>query len=188
MTDSPRSGEFCHVRDEVIHDSWLTVARSTFSDPHDDEFERLLVRHPGAVGIVPVLDDGETVLLVRQYRGALDRYVVEIPAGKRDVEGESPEETARRELAEEVGMKAGRLDLLARFCNSPGFTDEETVVYLARDLTETAVVADGIEEDHMTIERVSLRDLPQLIAGGVITDAKTLIGLLLAREWIVAGN
>ena len=73
--------------------------------------------------------------MVRQYRAAVDGELLEMPAGKRDVDGEPTEVTAARELAEEVGRRAGRLELLARFYNSPGFTDELTWLYLARDLT-----------------------------------------------------
>ena len=84
------------------------------------------MRSPGAVGVVPILFDAEgkpSVVLVRQYRAALDAELLEIPAGMRDVEGEPPEITARRELAEEVGLAAGRLELLTVFHNSAGMTD-----------------------------------------------------------------
>lgn len=152
-----------------------------YAAPDGSEFAREVVRHPGAVSVVPVLDDGR-VLLVRQYRAALDRDLLEVPAGKRDVAGEAPELTAARELEEEVGMRAGRLDELARFYNSAGFSDEHSIVYLATGLSPCATTAVGVEEEHMTIEKVSLGDVPALIAGGDLLDAKTIIGLLLARE------
>ena len=85
------------------------------------------------MSVVPLLDDGR-VVLVRQYRAACDRHLLEIPAGKRDVAGEPPEQAARRELAEEVGYRAGRAAGLARFYNSAGFSDEFSHVFLARDL------------------------------------------------------
>ena len=81
--------------------------------------------HPGAVVVVPVDADGNA-LLVRQYRVAAGRDLLEVPAGKRDVPGEPPEVTASRELEEEIGRRAGRLRLLCEFFNSPGFTDEHT--------------------------------------------------------------
>jgi len=95
------------------------------------EFERDVVHHPGAVSIVPVL--GEEVVLVRQYRAALDGLLLEIPAGKRDVPGEPPEVTAARELEEDIGYRSKDLVKLAEFYNSPGFSDEHSYVYLALD-------------------------------------------------------
>ncbi|MDQ6614243.1 MAG: NUDIX hydrolase, partial [Actinomycetota bacterium] len=125
---------------------------------------------------------GHEVILVRQYRAAVDAELLEVVAGKRDVAGEPPEETARRELAEEVGMIAGRLELLAEFYNSPGFCDEHSFVFLGLDLEPTPPEAHGIEEQYMTIERVPLDDVGTLIKNGEILDAKTIIGLTLARE------
>src|SRR4051794_13721714 len=95
-------------RDErVVHrGSLITVAVGTFEDPDGEAFERDLVHHPGAVSVVAIEDDGR-VVMVRQYRAAVDAELLEIPAGKRDVEGESPEATAARELEEEVGLRAG---------------------------------------------------------------------------------
>ena len=167
---------------QVHQGSLISVAVGTFVDPDGEEFERDLVHHPGAVSVVPVTDEGDTVILVRQYRAAIDRDLLEIPAGKRDVEGEPPDVTARRELEEEVGMRAGRLEKLAEFFNSPGFCDEHSWVYLALDLEPCTSQAASVEEQHMTIERVALDDAPRLIAEGEIIDAKTIIGLCLARE------
>ncbi|MGH9157944.1 MAG: NUDIX domain-containing protein [Acidimicrobiales bacterium] len=152
-----------------------------FAAPDGTEFTREVVRHPGAVSVVPVRDDGR-VLLVRQYRAALDGELLEIPAGKRDVAGEAPEITAARELEEEVGMRAGRLVELGRFFNSAGFCDEHSIVYLATGLTACPTTACGVEEEHMTIEDIGLDEVPLLIADGTLVDAKSIIGLLLARE------
>ena len=163
----------------------ITVAVGTFEAPDGTRFERDVVHHPGAVSIVPVTDDGE-VVLVNQYRAALDRELLELPAGKRDVADEPPETTARRELAEEVGMEAGRVELLAEFHNSPGFCDEHSWVFLGRDLVDCATDLQGFEEQHMTVVRVALDEVPLLISTGRITDAKTIIGLCLARERIAS--
>ena len=143
-------------------------------------FERDLVHHPGAVSVVPV--DGDEAVLVRQYRAAVDLEVLEIPAGKRDVAGEPPEVTAHRELAEEVGLAARSLVKLAEFYNSIGFSDELSHVFLATDLSEVADDRQGEEEQHLTVERIRLDDVPALIAARQLVDAKTVIGLLLARE------
>ena len=161
--------------------SLIALAEGTFVGPDGDEFVRDIVHHPGAVSVVPIEADG-AVLLVRQYRAAIDRHLLEIPAGKRDVADEPPELTAQRELAEEVGRRAGRMDLLGTFYNSPGFCDEYSYVYLARELEEVPVEAHSVEEAEMTVERVPLRDALALIASGEIVDGKTIIGLLLAQE------
>ena len=158
----------------------MAVAR--FAAPDGAEFERDVVHHPGAVSVVPLVEGGSAVLLVRQYRAAVDRDLLEIPAGKCDVAGEPPEVTAGRELEEEVGMRAGRLEKLAEFYNSPGFCDEHSWVFLARDLEPCGVTAHSVEEQHMTVETVPLEAVPGLIRGGDIVDAKTIIGLSLARE------
>jgi ADP-ribose pyrophosphatase len=171
---------FRHLRDTVVHEgAVITLCRSEFESPDGERFERDVVRHPGAVSVVPLLDDG-TVVLVRQYRAALDQMVLEIPAGKRDVADEPLETTAHRELVEEVGLRAGRLEPLATFHNSIGFSDEESHVFLGTELSEAPMDRQGIEEAHMDIVRVSLADTPAMIADGRITDAKTVIGLTLA--------
>ncbi len=172
----------------VYRGSLISVAEATFEGPGGHRFERDVVHHPGAVSVVPVIDDsdgdgrGLTVVLVRQYRAAIDRELLEIPAGKRDVDGEDVEVTAQRELEEEIGMRAGRLELLCEFFNTPGFCDEHAFVFLARDLSPATASAQGLEEEHMTIEHHPLADVPRLIRERELVDAKSIIGLSLARE------
>ncbi|MCU0310342.1 MAG: NUDIX hydrolase [Acidimicrobiales bacterium] len=171
---------FVHLGDEVLHaGAVISLVRASFAAPDGSHFTREVVRHPGAVSVVPLHADG-TVTLVRQYRAALDRELLEIPAGKRDVPGEPPEITAERELAEEVGLRAGRLEPLAQFVNSAGFSDEYSHVFLATELTEVDDARQGLEEQHMSVERVALGDVPALVARHEIVDAKTVIGLTLA--------
>ena len=165
---------------EIWSGAVISVAEGTFVAPDGSEFQRDLVHHPGAVSVVPV--DGDEAVLVRQYRAAVDLEVLEIPAGKRDVAGEAPEVTAHRELAEEVGLAAGRLEELARFHNSIGFSDELSHVYLATELTPVPQDLQGVEEQHLTVERIALADVGRLVAAGELVDAKTIIGLLLARD------
>jgi len=163
---------------EVYQGAVISLGVGTFAGPAGESFERDVVHHPGAVSVVPLL--GEEFVLVRQYRAALDHDLLEIPAGKRDVVGEPPEDTAHRELVEEVGFRAGRLVKLAEFYNSPGFSDEHSHTFLGLDLVEVPSSAQGIEEEHMTIERVPVDDVPAMIASGALIDAKTIIGLTLA--------
>jgi len=167
---------------EVYRGSLISMGVGRFAAPTGEEFERDVVHHPGAVSVVPVLDDGATVVLVRQYRAAIDRDLLEIPAGKRDVAGEAPEVTAHRELEEEIGMRAGHLQPLAEFYNSPGFCDEHSFVFMARQLEVCDNSLQGVEEQHMTVEHIALADVPRLIATGELVDAKSIIGLSLARE------
>lgn len=156
----------------------IEVAVGEFTGPAGERFTRDLVHHPGAVSVVPLVDD-DTVLLVRQYRAAIDGELLEIPAGKRDVADEPPAVTAARELEEEVGRRAGRLELLAEFHNSPGFCDEHSFVFLGRDLREVAHDRQGVEESAMVVEAVPLDVVPAMIADGRLRDAKSIIGLLL---------
>ena len=162
----------------------VSAGTGTFVDPDGNEFERDVVHHPGAVVVVPVVD--ADVILVRQYRAAIDRILLELPAGKRDVTDEPVELTAHRELEEEVGMRAGSMDRIAEFYNSPGFCDEHSFLFLATDLIPCATSFQGHEEQHMTIERIALDSIPDLIASGELVDAKSIIGLCLAKDRLLA--
>jgi len=158
------------------------VATGTFVGPDGFTFEREIVRHPGAVCVVPLEDDRRSVLMIRQYRGAIDTALLELPAGKRDVPDEDPALCAGRELAEEIGREARSLKEVARFYNSPGFSDEATICFLAEGLTVCPREAHGVEEENLVIERISLADIEELMAAGDLVDAKSIIGLMAARR------
>jgi ADP-ribose pyrophosphatase len=173
---------FSRIAEDEVLGTWLfTVGRATCADPDGGQFERYIVHHPGAVAVVPVDDDG-WVTLVRQLRPAVWDDVLEIPAGTRDVDGEDLDETARRELAEEAGWQADRLQRLVSTYNSPGFSDQVTTIFLATKLTPCATDRRGEEERWMTVERVHLTDVDSLVAGGRIMDQTTLLGLYMARS------
>ena len=145
------------------------------------EYERQVVLHPGAVGIVA--HDDRHLHLVRQPREAVgEEGLLEIPAGTRDVEGESELECARRELAEEVGMAAERWELLRAIYPTPGWADETLTLFLATELRE--VGAEPSEGEQIEIVRWPLDDLDGALAA--VKDAKTLVGLLLLRERLCA--
>jgi ADP-ribose pyrophosphatase len=131
--------------------------------------------------VVPITTGARSALCVRQYRAAADRVLLEIPAGKRDVVGEPPEATAHRELGEEVGVRAGSLVKLGEFYNSPGFCDEHSHLYLATDLEPGTRSPQGTEERYLEVVEVELASVEQLVADGAIMDAKTIVGLCLAR-------
>ena len=135
------------------------------------------LRHPGAVAVVAV-DEAGRVLLERQYRPSVGEWLYEIPAGTLEP-GESPEETARRELVEETGYEPGWLRLLARFYTSPGISTEEMYIYAAGDLRKTEARP---EEDEL-IETlwVPMDEALEMIKRGEIRDGKTVAGLLLCK-------
>jgi ADP-ribose pyrophosphatase len=133
---------------------------------------REVVVHHGGVAVVPVLDD--CVILIRQFRIAVGREMLELPAGR--LEGdEPPEYRARRELEEEIGYTAGKLTLAASYFSSAGFTDERMSIFLAFDLAETAVSPEF--DERIEPVKIPLTALPLMLANHEIEDAKTLIGL-----------
>ena len=137
-----------------------------------------LLKHPGAAAIVPFLDDGR-VLLIRQYRYAAGGYLLEVPAGKLDA-GETPEACAARELEEETGYRAGRLEKLGVIWPSPGFTDERIHLYSAHQLrpAEQRLEADEIIE----LLPMTFDAALEGVRGGEIQDAKTAMALLLCWQ------
>ena len=135
---------------------------------------REIVRHPGAVTILPLLDDGR-VCLVENYRAAVGRRLLELPAGTLEP-GEPPDETARRELAEETGYRAGRLQRLAEFYMSPGNLDERMVLYLATELTPGPMALDAGED--LRPRLLAWPEAMAMVREGRIEDAKSLVGLL----------
>lgn len=141
-------------------------------------YEREIVRHPGSAAVVAAFDDG-TVALVKQYRHPAVRYLLEIPAGSRDI-AEQPEECAARELEEELGLVARELTPLIEFFVSPGFCAEKMWVFLATGLEETA---QKLEDDELIeIVRLSWTRALEMITDNEIEDAKTIIGLTLAAQ------
>jgi ADP-ribose pyrophosphatase len=142
----------------------------------DLTYQRDVVHHPGSAVIVPVHDDG-TVALVRQYRHPAVRYLLEVPAGTLN-DGERPEAGAARELEEELGLIAERLEKLSEFFVSPGFLEEKMWVYLATGLSEGKAQPD--EDEVLDVVRLPIGDALEMITSGEIQDAKTIIGLILA--------
>ena len=172
---------FRRVSEVEVFRGWIfSVGRAETVDPDGRPFERFIVHHPGAVTIVPV-DAERRVTLVRQYRAPTDRMMLEVPAGTCDVTSESREGAARRELAEEAGLEAEKMDVLIETFNSPGITDQHTTIYLATGLSACPPKPAGVEEGFMTIETIALDDVDALVADGTLVDATTVLGLYLAR-------
>ena len=169
---------FERIGGETVYEGKIaTVKKERFRYDDGEEAEREIVEHPGAVAVVA--HDGERVYLVRQPREAVDEpELLELPAGKLDEEGEEPLETAKRELAEEIGKAADTWEHLTSFYTSPGFAAEEVHLYLATDLRDEQAEAD--ENERIDVEVRPLGDLDAILAE--TKDSKTLIGLARLRE------
>jgi ADP-ribose diphosphatase len=164
--------------DTVWQGRIATVRVDRFRYDDGDEADREIVAHPGSVAIVA--HDGERLYLVRQPREAVNEpELLELPAGKLDEDGEGPLDTAKRELAEEIGKGARTWSHLTSFYTSPGFVDEECHVFLATDLYDES--ADADEDERIEIVTVPLAELDDAIRG--CRDAKSLAGLLWFRAF-----
>lgn len=177
------NGGFRRVGESKVHQGYIWhVAVAQFEAPDGTEFTRDIVRSPGAVGVVPLIHDADgtpSVVLVKQYRPPYEAFVIEIPAGMRDIEGEDTADVARRELIEEAGLSAGKIDLLGEILPSPGMTNSVTTIYLATECTTVPSDRQGPEEEHMEMLTIPLDEALAMIDRGEIADAKSVAGLLM---------
>ncbi len=173
--------DFKHLGDTLVYEGYVwNLVTASFEAPDGERFERDIVRSPGAVAVVPLVFDAEglpSVVLVSQYRPPYERVVIEIPAGMRDIAGEPPADTGRRELIEEAGLRAGEIVHLVDIFPSPGMTDSVCSVFLATECTPVDHDRQGPEEQLMELMHVPLDDALAMIDRGEITDAKTVVGL-----------
>jgi 8-oxo-dGTP pyrophosphatase MutT (NUDIX family) len=153
------------------------IRRDILKTPDDRETKWEIVEHPGSVVLLPIDDEGN-LLFVRQYRTAAGRDLLELPAGTRD-ENEPFEECAAREIREETGMEAGKLQKIGEFYLVPGYSTEFMAAFLATDLKENPLQAD--EDEFLQVERIPLKQSIRMAERGEIQDAKSLAALLLAR-------
>ena len=173
------------VKSESIFDGVLLhVKRDTVTLPNGKEATREWIKHPGASSVIPILPDGR-IILVRQYRYPIGEVTLEVPAGKLDAPDEDPLVCAERELSEETGLTAGRMQYLGANFTSPGYSEEVLHIYLARDLHRGAAHLDPGE--FLNVERHPLEELVQMALDGELCDGKTTVALLktqllLARE------
>jgi ADP-ribose diphosphatase len=170
---------FERIDSKVVWEGRIATVRvDSFRYEDGEEAEREIVSHPGAVGVVA--HDGERVYLVRQPREPVDEQaLLELPAGKLDEAGESVLDTAKRELAEEIGKGAREWRHLTSFYTSPGFADEEVHLYLATGLYDEE--AEAGEEERIEIVAVPLEEVDETIAD--CRDSKTLVGLLWLKAY-----
>jgi len=181
------SSQFERIGSETLFDGkFISVRRDTFRHEDGEVVHRELVTHPGAVGVV-VLDDDENLWFVRQPREAIGvPDLLEIPAGKLDVEGEDPIEAARRELAEEIGKQAATWEPLGAFHTSVGFADEIIHLFLATGITDADETPEIEENERIDIELRPLADIDAILAE--TTDSKTLIALYRVRDRLRAAT
>ena len=153
----------------------LTLNIDTVTLPNGFTVDLEIVRHPGAAAVVPLKDNG-TVVLIKQFRHAAGGFIYEIPAGKLHP-GEDPMHCAARELEEEIGYVAGRLELLTSILTAPGFTDEVIHIYKATGKTAGRQQLD--RDEVLEVLEISLEEAIKMIKAGTIRDAKTIVGLRL---------
>jgi ADP-ribose pyrophosphatase len=180
MNDSDK-----HLREETVlseqvyRGHFLDVRRDQVRLPDGALAQREYIVHPGAVMMVPLLDDGR-IVVERQFRYPLRRVMLEFPAGKRDA-GEPAVQCAMRELAEETGYRAAEWARAGILHNAIAYSDEGIEVWFARGLTLGDRKLD--EGEFLDVSTASLEELEALARDGELTDAKTLIGLLWLRQW-----
>jgi ADP-ribose pyrophosphatase len=150
--------------------------------PNGKTSKRELIKHPGAVAVLPITNEGK-IIFVEQYRKALERSLVETPAGKLEP-GEKPEVTARRELEEETGYGCHKLTFIQTFATSPGFADEVIHVYVAEELYLLEEKVDLDEDEFLDVIEATVEEAEQMMATGQIYDAKTAFSILWAKEYL----
>jgi len=172
---------FAIERTETIYKGFLVDLERRFVRRGDEVFDREVVVHPGAVAIIAI-DDSFNIVLLEQYRAAVEHRIFEIPAGTRDHSGEEGMETARRELHEETGIRAERFESLGVFLNSPGFSSQRTEIFLATDLSHGERQPEGVEERDARVSFLPLAEAIEMMEGGRIQDATSCLALSLTAR------
>lgn len=144
--------------------------------PNGGVSKREIINHPGAVAVIAITDDNK-ILVVEQYRKALERSIIEIPAGKLE-QGEEPIVTARRELEEETGYTTDDLTFVQAFATSPGFADEVIHIYVAKNLKKLEIPVELDEDEFVELMAVTIDDAEAMMVDGRIYDAKTAFAIL----------
>ena len=165
--------------EEIFNVVVLHVQRDTVRLPNGAETVRELIRHIGAVCVIPVLENGD-VIMERQYRYPLDQVILEIPAGKLDAKNEDRFSAIQRELREETGYTAGKWTVIGGFYPAPAYSDEYITMFLAQDLKKGDRHLD--EDEFLDVHTVPLRSLVEDVMAGKIEDAKTQVCILKAAR------
>jgi ADP-ribose pyrophosphatase len=177
-------GLFQALSRRVIHEwvAWRLVEQD-FVDPNGGSFSRTFVESPGVV-VVAAIDESDQIVMVRQYRPALDMMLWELPAGMRDVDGESPLDCAKRELLEETGFSAVNWQGLGQIAQSPGSSNSIAELFLARGLEPGMPCPHGPEEEHVVIRSVPLIDAVEMVLNGEVINSLAIIGILRAERLV----
>lgn len=171
------------MKSERIYEGKIVNLRiDTVELPDKKYSKREIVEHPGAVGIIPITEDG-SIILVEQYRKPVEKKLIEIPAGKIEI-NEEPKETAIRELIEETGYKAGKMEYILEFYTSPGFTNEKIYLFLATELEY--VEENPGEDEYIQVKKTPIEKLVDMIDKGEIIDSKTIISIYFAMKYLKA--
>ena len=160
--------------EEIYHGKIVSLHVDTIRQHSGRKTIREVVHHPGGVTALPLLDDGR-ILLIRQFRYPIGKFILELPAGKLD-SGQPPKETVARELEEEIGYRAGILEYETTFYTTPGISDEAIHFFTASSLTPCTQRLE--EGEHITVEAHTLEECLQKIRQGEINDGKTILGIL----------
>lgn len=166
-------------RERVYHGTIVDFYKDTIQVPNGNIVEWDFIGHKGAAAVVPVREDGK-VLMVRQYRNALDRYTLEIPAGGLNGEKEPTLDAAARELEEETGYRSNDLELLITLRTTVAFCNEKIDIYVATNLIKSKQHLD--EDEFINVEAYSVEELSQMILNGEIEDSKTIAAIMSYKD------
>ncbi|WMM26479.1 NUDIX hydrolase [Tissierella sp. MB52-C2] len=166
--------------DKLYEGKILNLRVDTVEIPDKKYSKREIVEHPGGVAIIPLTEDN-SIILVKQYRKAVEKFLLEIPAGKLEL-NEEPRETAIRELKEETGLEAKKIEYISEFYTSPGFCNEKIYLFLATDLIEGEPNLDSGE--FVETVKYNIDDLVKMVDRGEIIDSKTIIGINFAKKYL----
>jgi ADP-ribose pyrophosphatase len=168
--------------ENIFDGTLLHVCRDIVCLPNGKRAVREWIRHPGAAAVLPVLPNGN-VILVRQYRYPIEKVTLEVPAGKLDAAGEDPLHCARRELSEETGYTAEQYEKLTTIATTVGFSNEYIHLYLAQNLSAGSQHTD--EDEFVNVVEMSFCEALGLVKTGEIIDSKTIISLMMAAERLI---
>jgi ADP-ribose pyrophosphatase len=172
---NPETAVLSH--EEIYRGKIVTLHVDTIRQESGKTTLREVVLHPGGVAAIPILDDGR-ILLIRQFRYAIGKFILELPAGKLD-SGQPPLETVAREIEEEIGYCAGTLSHETTFYTTPGICNESIHLFIARNLVQSTQRLE--EGEHITLEAYTLEECLKKIATEEINDGKTILGILWYR-------
>ena len=168
----------------ILDAAFLGIDERRILTPDGSVIERIVIAHPGAVAVVPLIDND--IILIEQYRPAADALVLEIPAGKLEPTDIDREHAAHRELVEETGYVASGFTRLTDMWTAVGFSNEVISIFLTTDLEKRDAAPDGAEEREATIHRVPFAEALAGVVSGELTDSKTIAGIMIANAHLNA--